>query len=403
MYDTVMRRRRAAPGISDQDLSDITGAIYSTVDASEEWPAVLARIAGAINAKSGLVRRLDLQPRRQVVVSHHYNLDSDLQFEYCDGLVADDPYLEALQRLPPGRMVTNDGLIDLDRLRGTEFYRHYMKPLDNHFIVGGFLERDDEGGQTIIGFHRHTGADQFGRNEVEFVRQLAPHIKQAMHLQRLLGRERDRADSAEAALEALSVASLLVDRQGGVVHANGAGERLLRNGLGLRIRDGRVVARDPRLMAMLETLIARAADETGTRAGAVPGSFVLPVYETGTANLLVVGMPVTRTASMLREGWPEARVALYIGDLDDTGMLRPEVLRAIYGLTPAEARLAVAVGRGRELAVLSSEWGVSSETLRSHLKVIFAKTGVNRQVDLVRLLAGAPWKLAGPDGEADLV
>ena len=73
-----------------------------------------------------------------------------------------------------------------------------------------------------------------------------------------------------------------------------------------------------------------------------------------------------------------------------------ELTGAIYELTPAEARLAVAVGRGRELSMLSEDWNVSSETLRSHLKAVFAKTGVRRQVELVRLLAGAPWKVAAP-------
>lgn len=182
------------------------------------------------------------------------------------------------------------------------------------------------------------------------------------------------------------------------MHANGAGERLLRNGFGLRIRDGRVVASDFRLMAKLKALIIQATDEVDSTGCPVPGSFVIPAHEPGMANLLVVGMPITRAVSTLCEDWPAARVALYVGDLDDTGMLRPEILRAIYGLTPAEARVAVAVGRGRELSGLSNDWDVSSETLRSHLKAVFAKTGVNRQVDLVRLLAGAPWKLAAADG-----
>lgn len=113
-------------------------------------------------------------------------------------------------------------------------------------------------------------------------------------------------------------------------------------------------------------------------------------------SLLAVAVPVERPVSGLRDHWPGACVALYVGDLDDTGTLRPEVLRALYGLTAAEARLAIAIGRGRELPRLSEDWNVSTETLRTHLKAVFAKTGVNRQVDLVRLLAGTTWKLTTP-------
>lgn len=90
-------------------------------------------------------------------------------------------------------------------------------------------------------------------------------------------------------------------------------------------------------------------------------------------------------------GVPRRQGAKAISDRDLN-----ELTGVIYDLTPAEARLAVAVGRGRELSRLSTDWNVSNETLRSQLKAVFAKTGVNRQVELVRLLAGAPWKVAAP-------
>lgn len=392
----VLQRRPGSGRISDREVSELTRAIYSTVEAPDQWPSVLARIARVINAKSGLVRMLDLRGKRAVLSSHHYNLDPALQTAYCGGLVEDDPYLRALKRLPVGRMVTNDGLIDLDRMRDTEFYCRYMRPLDNHFIVGGFLERAGEGYHSIIGFHRHSGSEQFERSQVRVVQWLAPHVKQAMHLQRLLGRERSRADSAERALDAMAVACLLLDRQGRMVHANRTGERLLRVGCGLEFRDGRVVSDDSRLMAMIAELTAQAEDAPPGHGRLASRSVLLPAGGGGTANLLLVGMPIAQEASTIGGEWPAARVALYVGDLDDTGVLRPEVLCAIYDLTPTEARLAVAVARGRELASLSEDWDVSSETLRTHLKAVFVKTGVHRQVELVRLLAGAPWKMAAP-------
>ncbi|WP_067561246.1 helix-turn-helix transcriptional regulator [Halofilum ochraceum] len=391
-----VRRRQGAKRISDRDLNELTGAIYSTVEAPDQWPSVLARIAAALHAKSGLVRMLDLRERRAVLSSHHYNLDTDLQTEYCGGLVMNDPYLEALKRLPVGQMVTNDGLIDLDRMRDTEFYQEYMRPLDNHFIVGGFLERADDGRHSIIGFHRHSGSEQFSRSELRVIQWLAPHVKQAMHLQRVLGHHRNRADSAERALDTMAVACLLLDRQGRMVHANETGERLVRLGCGLRVRDGRVVSDDSRVMTMIAELTAQAENAPAGRECLASRSVLVPAAESAAANLLVVGMPIAQAVSTMGEEWPAARVALYVGDLDDTGVLRPEVLCAIYDLTPAEARLAVAVGRGRELSRLSADWNVSNETLRSQLKAVFAKTGVNRQVELVRLLAGAPWKVAAP-------
>ena len=61
-----------------------------------------------------------------------------------------------------------------------------------------------------------------------------------------------------------------------------------------------------------------------------------------------------------------------------------------YGLTPAETRIAIYLARGGSVASFAQEFGVSKGTVRTHLKAIFAKTGVRRQVALATLITGRP-------------
>jgi len=392
------REKTTTSSIDDHRIARLTGLIYETVHASSRWPRVLKAMADTLNAKSGLIRTLDLRSGHSVLDRHTYNLDPELQTEYQASLVGEDPYVHALKRLPTGRMVTNEDLVHLDRLCKTPYYRDYLAPQENHFIVGGFVEQDEEGRYTIMGLQRHRRARQFNRHEVEAVQRLTPHMKRAVRLERMLRCEQQRATMAESALDDLCVAALLLDRDGKLVHANHHGECLLRNEQGVRLHDGRVTAtareQSVELAARIEQACCAVTD------GSMPGAQSLLLRDRGTdsPNLLAVVSPLETPASELREVWPAASVALYVGDFEDTGLLRPEVLRSLYGLTDAEARLAVAIGRGRELAELSDCWQVSVETLRSHLKSIFAKTGTNRQTELVRLLAGTPWKLATPVG-----
>lgn len=58
-----------------------------------------------------------------------------------------------------------------------------------------------------------------------------------------------------------------------------------------------------------------------------------------------------------------------------------------YRLTPAEARLAAHIAAGGTVAGYAALSGVAEGTARTHLKAVFAKTGVHRQSDLIRLLA----------------
>jgi DNA-binding CsgD family transcriptional regulator len=61
-------------------------------------------------------------------------------------------------------------------------------------------------------------------------------------------------------------------------------------------------------------------------------------------------------------------------------------LRAEFGLTKAEARLAVALTDGRSPAQAAKDFDVKLTTIRSQLQQIFAKTGTSRQVELVAML-----------------
>ena len=61
-----------------------------------------------------------------------------------------------------------------------------------------------------------------------------------------------------------------------------------------------------------------------------------------------------------------------------------------YGLTPAEARLAIALSNGQSLRDIADQHALSKETVRTQLRTVFDKTGVHRQSELVRLVLSLP-------------
>ena len=71
-----------------------------------------------------------------------------------------------------------------------------------------------------------------------------------------------------------------------------------------------------------------------------------------------------------------------------------ERLRALYGLTGAEARVASLLARGYRLDEIAEMLGVAYETTRKHLKQIFGKTSTARQADLVRVVMTGPGGLS---------
>ena len=66
-----------------------------------------------------------------------------------------------------------------------------------------------------------------------------------------------------------------------------------------------------------------------------------------------------------------------------------ELLRCHFGLTPAEARLALHLAAGETLRSADAKLRMTYETARTHLKSIFQKTGTCRQAELVVVIVTA--------------
>ncbi|MET0274953.1 MAG: LuxR C-terminal-related transcriptional regulator [Phenylobacterium sp.] len=74
--------------------------------------------------------------------------------------------------------------------------------------------------------------------------------------------------------------------------------------------------------------------------------------------------------------------------LDRSEADRELLLRDEHGLSPQEARVVLHLVGGGSVTTCAATLMVAESTVRSHLKSIFAKTGIRRQAHLPRLLEG---------------
>lgn len=79
-------------------------------------------------------------------------------------------------------------------------------------------------------------------------------------------------------------------------------------------------------------------------------------------------------------------VLLWLEDPDQVRPMPLEVLRQRYGLTAAEARVAVRLSQGDSVEEIAAGSQVSLGTVRNQLKQVFAKTDTHRQAQVVQLV-----------------
>jgi DNA-binding CsgD family transcriptional regulator len=83
-------------------------------------------------------------------------------------------------------------------------------------------------------------------------------------------------------------------------------------------------------------------------------------------------------------GLPQPAALLLIHDPDRAVAMPAERLARVYGLTPAEAKLAAALAGGSSLGAYADNARITIGTARWYLKQVLAKTGAHRQSELVR-------------------
>lgn len=190
----------------------------------------------------------------------------------------------------------------------------------------------------------------------------------------------DLRDAALDALNLLAVGVVLVDENGHILNANRVAQRILDREDGLAATAGRLVASYGQDQVALGRSLAAAAASTPT-SGAL--SFARP---SGRRPLSVV------IKALRREPHPgePGLAAVFMTDPEQEVAAEAQDLAALYGLTPAEARLASSLVRGMSPAQAAAALGLTVNTVRTHLKRIFSKTETRRQSDLMRLLLTGP-------------
>lgn len=171
------------------------------------------------------------------------------------------------------------------------------------------------------------------------------------------------------------VLRLLLDGEGRVLTTGPELARALEDD-DLVVRNGRLRIRDSRTDSKLQAAIRWAA---GQDTSYMPFTGAVPIVMEAGEGL------ATKVWWISCEG---GRVHFALGDTRSTEA-KLEAASLIYGLSPAQRKVAALVADGLTLAEIAERLGVTPNTARTHLQRIFEKTGVRNQSALVRVLLSA--------------
>jgi DNA-binding CsgD family transcriptional regulator len=182
--------------------------------------------------------------------------------------------------------------------------------------------------------------------------------------------------SLEIVLDSLADGTVVVDRAARVLHANRPARELLAAARPGSSGGGLLRFSHPRTQAAFE------------RALAEPGEFLVYAPD-GDVVARASLRPLTRNSHRM----DTSALLLCLRSQPRRARVCAASLQALYGLTPAEARVAAGVVGSGSIRELASRLDLSENTVKSHLKRVFRKCEVQSVAELSALVATGPRRL----------
>ena len=362
----------------------VLASLYDAMLDDTRWPATSALIdeACGVTGNALLVGEGPEDDIRVLFVGLYYRGQRrlDLEREYLELYHPIDERVPRVRQLPDGQLVPIKDLYTAEELKTSRAYNEALLRGKYQQGLNVRLNGPDRSHMTWC-LGDPVASDGWGSSQLAMARRLTPHIRQFVHVRQALVRAQAGDTTVTALLGNPRVGILHLDRRGRILAVNDRARSLLRHGTGLSDREGVLQARAPDDQGRLARLVAEALPTSG----AVPVSGSMLLGRVSGLPLVVVhvtpvGVPqpdygarhVAALVLMVEPGsWPR---------------IDPGLVATTLGLTPAESQVAVWLTQGKSVREIALTMGLTDGAIYWHLKQIYQKLPISRQVDLVRLV-----------------
>lgn len=366
----------------DQGLTQLIGDIYDAALDSSRWNAVLAKIAEFTGGQAaGLLSKDSVSKSGNVF--YQSGVDPYFVRLYSETYWKFDP-VASLPDCEVEQIVSIPDLVPYDEFKAGRFYREWAQPQGWADAANAVLEKSATC-CAYLSILRNQASGMVDEDMRRRMRLIVAHVRRAVRTGKAIDLSQAEAATFADILDGLSPAIFLVDAEGQVVHGNAAGRSVLDKGDLLRTVHGRLTAIDTQVDQALHSAFI-AAGKNDAEIGA-KGS-ALPLKGRAGERYVAHVLPLTVGEKRKTGAASNAVVALFVRKAELEAEPSSEVIGKTYKLTPTELRVLRAIVDVGGVRQVAENLGVADTTVKTHLGRLFEKTGVSRQADLVKLVAG---------------
>jgi DNA-binding CsgD family transcriptional regulator/PAS domain-containing protein len=290
-----------------------------------------------------------------------------------------DPLREsAAFEAPTGAILLCQDFVSQEIVARSEFYQDYLLPLGGRYVGGWMLVNDERLVSSLV---LHARKAPFERKKVARWGSMAQHARHAVALSLQLAERMSQAAMLRQAIDNAGFVCVMVDRDSKLMDCSAAAAALLDRGGSLKVGiGGRLATVSETGTKRLRQLVALAA--TGAGGG------LMRVTNTAGDSFWMIQVAPSGVATDNPFDPRYAGCALvFARQPSGSRPVDEQQIRVALDCTPAEAEVAAALVSGHSPTRISTDRGVSVDTVRTQIRSLLTLASVNRIAELVALLA----------------
>jgi DNA-binding CsgD family transcriptional regulator len=359
--------------------------LYDAATEPELWPQFLGKACEIFHAdKAALL--LHAPKNEKTTVCAQIGMDAEACRD-TERLTKISPWMVEIQKQQEQGWYTGspEDLLPIEQFRASKFFhevfgRHGLEWVAASvvFCAGGWM--------PDFSVFRSASGKPFNAQEKELLSQLAPHLRRVFKIYRAMGSLSEQNAAGQHALDLIGAACITLDALGRVLQFDRRAEALIADESFLRITGKRLVAEQSADQKALDSCLLKAC-ACGAGKTTDPGKGAIVLHSPLGGNLYVSVLPY-RSKWTILDGRPAAVV--FITTPEEQGHGEHRLWQTMFGLSPAECRVAEMMKQGIEVAEISEMIRIKVDTVRYYQKCIYRKTAVRGQAQLIRLLTRLP-------------
>jgi DNA-binding CsgD family transcriptional regulator len=375
------------------ELEDIEQRIDAAAFDPDRWTDVAEDIATILPGVRVVFQALyDDSPDHCTLVNVGWSTsDANKYFEHFGNI---NPWVDSWRAAAVGIPVMADHTLPRSELVRTEFYNDWLKVIGEADGATGIKIAHGHGKLANVAVHYdYRRSAEIHPMVARTLRRLSPRLARSLEANRLLA-EREVARQMKPVIDRFRHAAIALDHGGKIVATNPSADTLVKDGGFLRIGPGDILH------------FTDTADDRGFRqrltsvftpeltASTVPQDMIVGRGMRYTASLLAFGSGLDRRmpGSFLPFQFEEMLCLLVFRQANGIVANCRTPMAAIerYRLTRSEAKVVLELCQGGPLREIATRLDIAYDTLRTHLKRIYEKSGARTQRDLVQLFMRIP-------------